>query len=48
MISYPECEEFTLPQFFRGTAVTVVKVPCYKTEGRWFDPGWCHWNFSLT
>jgi len=21
---------------------TVVK------EGRWFDPRWCHWNFSLT
>ena len=27
---------------------TVVKVPCYKSEGRWFDPSWCHWNFSLT
>jgi len=27
---------------------TVVKVLCYKTEGRWFDPSWCHWNFSLT
>jgi len=25
-----------------------VKVPCYKSEGRWFDPRWCHWNFSLT
>ena len=20
----------------------------YKSEGRWFDPRWCHWNFSLT
>ena len=29
-----------------GTAV-VVKVLCYKSEGRWFDPRWCHWNFSL-
>ena len=19
-----------------------------KSEGRWFDPSWCHWNFSLT
>jgi len=19
----------------------------YKSEGRWFDPRWCHWNFSL-
>ena len=27
---------------------TMVKVLCYKSEGRWFDPRWCHWNFSLT
>jgi len=27
---------------------TVVKVLCYKLEGRWFVPSWCHWNFSLT
>jgi len=27
---------------------TVVKVLCYKTEGRWFDTSWCHWKFSLT
>ena len=27
---------------------TVVKVLCYKSEGRWFYPRWCHWNFSLT
>ena len=20
----------------------------YKSEGRWFDPSWCHCNFSLT
>ena len=20
----------------------------YKSEGRGFDPRWCHWNFSLT
>ena len=26
----------------------MVKVLCYKSEGRWFDPRWCHWNFSLT
>jgi len=26
----------------------VVKVLCYKSEGRWFDSRWCHWNFSLT
>jgi len=27
---------------------TVVKVLCYKSVGRWFDPSWCHWNISLT
>jgi len=27
---------------------TVVKVLCYKSKGRWFDPRWCHWSFSLT
>ena len=24
---------------------TVVKVLCYKSECRWFDPGWCHLIF---
>jgi len=23
----------------------VVKVLCYKPEGRWFDPSWCQWIF---
>ena len=27
---------------------TVVKALCYKSKGRWFDPRWSHWNFSLT
>jgi len=27
---------------------TVVKVLCYKSEGRWFDSRWRHWNFLLT
>ena len=27
---------------------TVVKVLCYKSQSRWFDPSWCHWNFSFT
>jgi len=27
---------------------TVVKVLCYKLEGRWFDPSWCRWIFLLT
>jgi len=24
---------------------TVVKVLCYKSDGRWFDPSWCQWIF---
>jgi len=24
---------------------TVVKVLCYKSEGRWSDPRWCQWIF---
>ena len=31
--------------YFRGG--TVVKVLCYKSEGRWVNPRWCHWNCSL-
>ena len=27
---------------------TVVKVLCYKSDGRWFDSRWCHWNFLLS
>ena len=27
---------------------TVVKVLCYKSEGRWFDSRLCHWKFSLS
>ena len=26
---------------------TVVKALRYKSEGRWFDCRYCHWNFSL-
>jgi len=36
----------TVNSGYRGSSV--VKVLCYKSEGRWFDPSWCHWNFSLT
>ena len=32
-----------------GTAVAQwLKVLCYKSEGRWFDPSSCPCNFSLT
>jgi len=34
---------------FRDRGSTVVKVLCYKSVGRWFDPSWCqcifHWSF---
>ena len=23
----------------------MVKVLCYKSVGRWFDPSWCQWTF---
>ena len=26
---------------------TVAKVLYYKSEGLWFDPSWCHWNFFI-
>ena len=25
---------------------TVIKVLCYKSEGRWFDASWCKWIFQ--
>jgi len=31
----------------RDRGSTVVKVLCYKSEDRWFDPSWCQWSFSL-
>ena len=37
---------FTYLLTYRGG--TVVKVLRYKSEGRWFDSRWCHWNFSFT
>ena len=38
----------TYAMFLGDRGGTVVKVLCYKSEGRWFDPSWYHWNFSLT
>jgi len=32
----------------RDRGSTVVKVLRYKSEGRWLDFRWFHWNFSLT
>jgi hypothetical protein len=41
---------YNLSLFLMGTddGGAVVKVLRYKSEGRWFDSRWCHWNFSLT
>jgi len=36
------------PYLVGDRSSTVVKVLCYKSEDRWFDPSWCQWNFSLT
>ena len=29
-----------------GTYFCLVKVLCYNSEGRWFDPIWCQWIFQ--
>ena len=28
-----------------GRGSTVIRVLCYKSEGRWLDPSWCQWIF---
>jgi len=41
----------TVPFIDLVTALTgdcggsVIKVLCYKSEARWFDPSWCQWIF---
>jgi len=45
-VDQQEAISVLLLSIYRGG--TLVKVLCYKSEGRWFDPSWCHWNFSLT
>jgi hypothetical protein len=37
-----------VPCLVEDRGSTVVKVLHYKSEGRWFNPRWCLWNFSLT
>ena len=34
--------------YYWDRSSTLVKVLCYKSVVRWFDPSWCHWNFSFT
>jgi len=36
-----------VPKYGGNRGSTVVKVLCYKSEGRWFDPSWCQWIFSF-
>ena len=44
----PICAILYYVEAYYARGSTVVKVLCYKSEGRWLDPSWCHWNFSLT
>ena len=41
-------EKLNVPGKQGDRGSTVVKALYYKSEGRWFDPSWCHLNFSLT
>jgi len=43
-----KCEICDAVPLHQARGGTVVKVLCYKSEGHWFDPSWCKWNFSLT
>jgi hypothetical protein len=47
-ISRKTLDKIQLSQKLNKSNGTVVKMLCYNSEGRWFDPSWCHWNFSLT
>jgi len=48
VLSKKNSELSTVNYQLGGRGGAVVKVLCYKSEGRWFDPRWCHWNISLT
>ena len=50
MYEVKQCGKEAVLDYFKycSSGSTVVKVLCYKSEGRWFDSRWCHWNFSLT
>ena len=49
MLFYILYYTFYTPIYYIGDrGRTVVKVLCYKSLGRWFDPRCCRWNFSLT
>jgi hypothetical protein len=35
------------PSLGKISGSTVVKVRCNKSEGRWFDASWWHWNYFI-
>ena len=38
--------KFSLPLYLnKDRGSSVVKVLCYKSVGRWFDPSWCQLIF---
>ena len=39
------CKDGLLTNVTVNRGSTVVKVLCYKSEGRWFDPSLCQWIF---
>ena len=45
-LSSAESKDIVELHLYRGS--TVVKVLCYKSDGCWFDPSCCQWNFSVT
>jgi hypothetical protein len=42
---YASVKKPTIIETMGDRGSTVVKVLCYKSEGHWFDPSWCQWNF---
>jgi hypothetical protein len=43
-----ETKFHTIHTYTGDRGSTVVKVLCYKSEGRWFDSRCCHLIFPLT
>jgi len=41
----PHTHSYVAQQVLGDRGSTVVTVLRYKSEGRWFDYRWCHWNF---
>jgi len=45
IVNKTTCKYYCTFVGIRDRGSTVVKVLCYKSEGRWFDPSWCQWIF---